>query len=186
MRIGAAMRPKTGENVCGDGYVVRWLNDGALIAVIDGLGHGPEAAAAAGAACSYVEAHQDESLGSLMRGLHRAIAHTRGAAVALVRIRPDAGEMIHTAVGNVEVVGLFQEEVRPLFAPGIVGYNMRRVVERSFRIHGGDVFVIHTDGVSQRLNLERYRHLEAQALAEAVLGHWGYGHDDATCVSVCC
>lgn len=186
MRIGAAMRPKQGEVECGDGYVVSWQNDGALIAVIDGLGHGPEAAAASRAALKHVEAHQDDSPSSLMRGLHHAIAHTRGAAVALVRVRPGAGEMTHSAVGNVEVVGLFREEVKPLFTPGIVGYNMRKVVEKSYPIHGGDVFVVYTDGVSQRFDLERYRHLGAQDLAEAVLTDWGKSHDDATCVSVCC
>ena len=186
MKIGAAMRPKNGEVECGDGYVVSWQDDDALIAVIDGLGHGPDAAAASRAAREYVEAHQEDSPGSLMRGLHKAMAHTRGAAIALVRIRPRAGEMTHSAVGNVEVVGLFQEGVKPWCAPGIVGYQVRRVVERSFPIHDGDVFVVHTDGVSRRFDLERYRHLAAQDLAEAVLTDWGKGHDDATCVSVCC
>ncbi len=186
MKIGAAMRPKPGEVECGDAYVVTWQDDGALIAVIDGLGHGPEAAAASRAAREHIEAHGGDSPGTLMQGLHKAMAHTRGAAVALMRIRPRAGEMLHSAVGNVEVAGLSKEDVRPLCTPGIVGYNMRRVVERSFPIHGGDILVAFTDGVSRRFDLEAYRHLEAQNLAEAVLIDWGKNHDDATCVSVFC
>lgn len=186
MKIGAAMRPKHGELECGDGYVVNWQDDGALIAVVDGVGHGHEAAAASRAVREYVKAHQDDSPGSLMWGLHKAMAHTRGAAVALVRMRPHGGEMTHSAIGNIEVVGLFQEEGNPLCTPGIVGYNVRRVVERVFSVHGGDLFVVHTDGVSQRFDLERYRHLGVQELAEAVLTDWGKGHDDATCVCVLC
>lgn len=186
MKIGAAIRPKRGEVECGDAYLVSWQDDGALIAVIDGLGHGPEAARASRAACAYIEAHEGDSPGTLMHGLHKALAHTRGAAVALMRIRPRAGEMTHSSVGNVEVAGLSKEEVRPLCTPGIVGYKMRRVVERCFPIHGGDILVVFTDGVSRRLDLEAYRHREAQDLAEAVLIDWGKDHDDATCVSVFC
>jgi negative regulator of sigma-B (phosphoserine phosphatase) len=186
VKVGAAMRPKAGEVECGDGYVVRWMEDGVVIAVIDGLGHGREAAHAARRAREYIENQDVDSLSPLMHGLHQAMTHTRGAAVALLRFRPSIGEMSHCAVGNVEVVGVFQEEVQPLCTPGIVGYNVRRVVERTFPVRAGDVVVVHTDGVSRRFDLERYQHLEAQALAEAVLSDWGKDHDDATCVSVRC
>ena len=186
MNIGAAMRPKPGEVECGDSFVVCWQEDGALVAVIDGLGHGPEAAAASGAASKYIEEHQSDSLRSLMEGLHLTLIHTRGAAVTLMRIRPGAGEMTHSAVGNVEVVGILQQGGKPLCVPGVVGCNLSRVVERRYPIRSGDVLVTHTDGISARFDLEHYRHLDAQAMADALLADWGRDHDDATCVSVCC
>jgi hypothetical protein len=186
MNIGAAMRPKPGEVECGDSYVIGWRDDGVVLAVIDGLGHGRDAAEASRTACAYIEHHQDDTLSSIMQGLHRAMTHTRGAAVTLMRIRPELGEMSHSGVGNVEVSGLCQEAVRPMCVPGVVGYSLRRVVERSFPIRAGDILVAHTDGVSRQFDIEQYRHLEAQALADAILADWAKDHDDATCVSVCC
>jgi len=186
MRIGAAIRPKPGEAECGDSYLVCPQGNETLVAVIDGLGHGPEAAAASRTARKYIVEHQEDSLRSLMEGLHQAMMRTRGAAVTLLRFQPDTGEMSHAAVGNVEVAGLFRESVRPLCTPGVVGCNLRKVVEKRFSIRSGDILVAHTDGVSRRFDLERYRHLGAQALADAVLADWGKDHDDATCVAVCC
>jgi len=52
--IGIAERPYPGETVSGDAYAVHWVGDACRIAVIDGLGHGPEAAKASASAISFV------------------------------------------------------------------------------------------------------------------------------------
>ena len=48
--VGVASKTLQGQSVSGDIHVVIPFNEGLLVAVIDGLGHGPEAAIASMAA----------------------------------------------------------------------------------------------------------------------------------------
>ena len=50
LEVGAVVVPVRGEVVCGDGYAVHQEADFSSIMVVDGLGHGPDAAACADAA----------------------------------------------------------------------------------------------------------------------------------------
>jgi hypothetical protein len=45
-----AARPAPGEEILGDQAVIAWGSEHALAAAVDGVGHGPQAAAAAQAA----------------------------------------------------------------------------------------------------------------------------------------
>ena len=70
---GVAVRARAGESECGDGHVVRSTPAGVLLAAIDGLGHGREAAAAAGNAARILEEHADEELPALVERCHEAL-----------------------------------------------------------------------------------------------------------------
>ena len=50
VEVGALWAPIAGEDECGDGWAVSCGDDGATILACDGLGHGPNAAAATNAA----------------------------------------------------------------------------------------------------------------------------------------
>lgn len=50
IEVAGATRPRPGEQRCGDAWLHLDLGDASLLAIVDGLGHGPEAAAAASAA----------------------------------------------------------------------------------------------------------------------------------------
>jgi len=52
-----ASRPLPGEVVCGDRHLIKPTTDGVLAAVVDGLGHGDEATAAAKTAIAVLESH---------------------------------------------------------------------------------------------------------------------------------
>src|SRR5690606_18180403 len=66
----------------GDLHVVAPFDGGVVVAVIDGLGHGPEAAHAARGAATVVTANAGAPLDSLLRGCHDALHHTRGVAMS--------------------------------------------------------------------------------------------------------
>ncbi len=183
--IGCASRPKPGEEVCGDRWLVVPRDEGLLVAVADGLGHGPQAAAAATAACRCLEQGAASApLDDLLRECDRAIAATRGAAVTVCFVDVVRGELRHAGVGNVEVHALAAAPIRPVTMPGVVGGGFRRAVQTAFPLHAGDLVAVFSDGVSSRLQLERYRHRDAQAAADAILHDWGKDHDDATCVVI--
>lgn len=182
MDIGSASRTMSGQTVCGDRYAVVRGEQQTLIVLADGLGHGPQAAAAAEAACEIVRANHELGLTELMRACGEGLRGTRGAAVALMRIHERDHSLDHVAIGNVEVVARSVHPIRPICLPGVVGGPMRKLFEQSFSLTRGDCVVAFTDGISSRLEIDKYRGRDAQAVAQAILDDWGKGHDDATCV----
>ena len=184
MQIEGISRPRVGERVCGDHYEVIPWGEEILIAVADGLGHGPEAAQAAQAACLFVKENAGEKLESLMLKCNRAITHTRGVALTIIRINPEVHSLAYIGVGNVEMQSLSQEPIRPINIPGIVGSKIRRVQETRHVLTPGDLLAVFTDGISNRFQLEKYRRQELKTIARTILEEHGKAHDDATCVIV--
>src|SRR5258706_4579589 len=94
----------SGEIESGDTCVVGTWPDRALVAVVDGLGHGREAAVAARCAATVLAERDDPSVIGLMRRCHAAMAATRGAAMSLAILNRADDAMIWLGVGNVEAV----------------------------------------------------------------------------------
>ena len=99
--VGAVCVPKSGEEVCGDGWAAADTADGYRLMMADGLGHGLGAAEAARAAVRCFE--RDPTLGpaAQVSAIHQALRGTRGAAVAVVNIDRRAGVAIFAGVGNI-------------------------------------------------------------------------------------
>ena len=96
--IAAAGRPRLGETVSGDHWAVDWDGFACRVAVIDGLGHGPEAAQAAEAAVATLAAHPELPPDEALRRCHVALKGTRGAAISIARVEPDTRRLAY-AVG---------------------------------------------------------------------------------------
>jgi negative regulator of sigma-B (phosphoserine phosphatase) len=182
--IGWVCRPKPGENRCGDEIVVCREHDPVLVAVVDGLGHGPQAAMAAQAAADFVLEHTDLPTESFFRACDRALIGTRGVAMSVVRIHESTSVMTFAGVGNVELTAVSREAMHAYPRPGVVGGRLRRVVEMSFRLHPGDTIAMFTDGISSRFELRRLLGPAAQQLAEDIVRIHGKDHDDASCACI--
>src|ERR1041385_347058 len=87
--------PMMGELANGDRAV--WRSDEArrtLFAVIDGLGHGPDASAAAQAAVECLQALSlDAPLHDMMEAVHDRLSGSRGAAATVCIVRARALEV---------------------------------------------------------------------------------------------
>src|SRR6266700_7377551 len=88
----------------GDRHVVATFPDGALVAVIDGLGHGTEAARAAKAAVYLIEACPHESVVDLIQHCHEALRRTRGAVMSLASFDARTSSITWAGVGSVDSV----------------------------------------------------------------------------------
>jgi negative regulator of sigma-B (phosphoserine phosphatase) len=95
--------PKIGESVNGDAVFVRRDDAGrVLLAIIDGLGHGPIAAEASQAAVTRLAtASLEAPVIETVRMVHDALHRTRGAAATFCLIRGQ--EMESCAIGNVQL-----------------------------------------------------------------------------------
>jgi serine phosphatase RsbU (regulator of sigma subunit) len=183
--VAAAARAYPGEPVNGDAWQVDRQGERVRISVIDGLGHGTEAARAASAAISFLEAHPDLDLAAAIEGCHRALAGTRGAAIGIATIDPSAQRLRFAGVGNIEA-RLWQggQEKRLSSARGIVGATLPRIRPDELELEEVWRLVIHSDGVSARFRLGDLlqTHRTLQELSDAILTGWGRATDDVTVV----
>lgn len=184
MQIGEVVRNYPGESVCGDTTVVIQLDQMVTVAVADGLGHGPEAALASKAFCSFVKKNHKKGLEQLMQGAHRALRSTRGVAASILRFDQSTDRLEFVGIGNIEVRTFSKNSVGPVSLPGVVGQQMRKCVVFEYEICAGDLFAIFSDGISSHFGLKKYRNLEAQETANAILVDHSKGTDDASCVVV--
>jgi serine/threonine protein phosphatase PrpC len=139
--------------VNGDAFVIKRWSASALVAVIDGLGHGQYAHRAAQAARQYVEMHFDQPLDAIFRGVGRTCRATRGVVMALVRF-DFAGDDIRfsfASVGNIETRVFGGANGQQFIVPrGIVSGNAPHPRVTDHRWDPGTVMVLHSDGVTAR------------------------------------
>src|SRR2546428_13671345 len=91
-----------GQTESGDRGLVTATSGGSLVAVVDGLGHGAEAAGAAKAAVSSLELHAQEPIIQLIRNCHRSLAGTRGVGMSVAEFYARAETMTWIGVGHDE------------------------------------------------------------------------------------
>lgn len=173
-----------GEQVCGDAVAIVRGDGHVLVAVVDGLGHGPQAAAAARALCAFAEGNAGKPLERLVEEATRAISDTRGAAAAFLDIDRDGGVLRFCGIGNIEAQAVSRAPIRPICMPGIIGRPLRKILAFEYALAPGDLLLLHTDGVSSRFSLSDFAGGAPQEIADAVLERHGKDHDDATCVVI--
>jgi len=182
--VGIVKRPCEGEVACGDACAVDETDSGLLVSVADGLGHGPHAETAALAFLAHVHADTELRLADIMATAREPLASTRGAAAALLRFNTATCRVEFTGVGNIHMHCVSDVAMQPVCAPGIVGKPVRKILPFAFEWPRRALVALCSDGISSRLRLEEYAHLEPQAIAEAILAEHGRAYDDATCVVV--
>jgi serine phosphatase RsbU (regulator of sigma subunit) len=184
--IATAARPHPTETINGDAWHVDWHTDGCRIAVIDGLGHGPEAAAAASRAREVLTASPDANPVDALRLCHEALRATRGAAIGIATIAPPVMRVTYAGVGNVEARLITSgRTLRLPSSRGIVGAVLPTIRPIEATLEPEWLLLIHSDGVSERIDLSGISDVhvaDLQSLADSVLTRWGRTADDATVV----
>jgi serine phosphatase RsbU (regulator of sigma subunit) len=178
---GAAL----GGGVSGDLHVVATFDGGALVGAIDGLGHGPEAAAAANAAARVLEENPGEELTDLFARCHEALRPTRGAVMSLASFDARADRLTWLGVGNVDAVLVRPDgKAREALAPrgGVVGYQLPPMHAASTSIDRGDLVVFATDGVRWGFAADLACGESPGVIAETVLARYAKHDDDALVV----
>ncbi|HEX2213714.1 MAG TPA: SpoIIE family protein phosphatase [Mycobacterium sp.] len=183
----AVRRPHPDEEICGDLPVALDVGAGAaLFGVLDGLGHGQPAAAAAERAAEVLSGARAEPLDVLMQRCHRELIDTRGVAMTLARIDFGTDTLSWLGIGNVAAdlvaKGTTGAEVRSsaLLAGGIVGYRMPNMLStHQVSMGPGDLLIIASDGVAE----DHFDNIDfatpATAIAEELVSRHGKDTDDA-------
>jgi len=186
--IGIAHLARPGELQSGDRCVVKTAARRTLIGVIDGVGHGREAAVAADAAAEVLETFAGESVSPLLRRCHERLRTTRGAAITLLVLDAAASAAEWVGAGNVAVV-LLQTELSGakrcrelLVRGGIAGSLLPSTDALTLAVRGGDTIVVATDGLRRTFVNGVASGESPQRLAEQLLAQYGTAQDDALVV----
>jgi anti-sigma regulatory factor (Ser/Thr protein kinase) len=184
-QVGAVAVAKRGEEVCGDGMAL--LRDGTMVSamVVDGLGHGVMANAAAQEACRlFLAAGFIRSPAAAVQKLHAGLRRTRGVAVGVVTLDLAASQAVFSGLGNIAGLAAAGGNIRRFVSMnGIAGHTAGSLKEFIYPCEGpGLVIVLHSDGVSANWSLDRYPGLSsrhASLIAAVLLRDCGRGRDDA-------
>lgn len=182
---GVATLALAGQRESGDLHLVRAVEGGACVAVVDGLGHGEEAAAAAKTAVATVERFAHEPPLAVLQRCHEALIGTRGVVMSLATFDASRGTMTWLGVGNVE--GVLQHadwsersaRVSLVTRGGILGGDLPVVQAAIVPVARGDTLVFATDGVRQEFVADISLREPPQRLADQILARFGKGTDDA-------
>jgi negative regulator of sigma-B (phosphoserine phosphatase) len=179
-------RPLPGEELSADLAACMPVGDGALLAAIDGLGHGAEAAEAAEIARDTIAAHSSEPLASLLRLCHVGLAGTRGAAITLARVQCGAGMLHWVGVGNVQAYLVRRTEwghgsmaASALLFGGTVGYRLPPIRDSVVELRPNDLVIMATDGLSQHFVSEIAIGQPVDRIASTILEGHARATDDA-------
>jgi negative regulator of sigma-B (phosphoserine phosphatase) len=184
-----ATRSLGGDAASGDLAVVVPGPGGALVAGIDGVGHGSEAARAARMAGEVVRAAASRDLALLVDRCHAALRGTRGAAISLAFVSAD-GALTWLGVGNVEgrVLSGDPSASRPkcslALARGIAGHELPVVRTAAVEVRPGDVLVFATDGVDPSFADALTPSGSTRAITERIMARHRKPTDDALVVAV--
>ena len=178
---GVAMRPLSGETESGDIAVVESSAGVTLVAVIDGLGHGPHAATAARTAADILQSGVGQDVAVLVRRCHQALEQTRGASISLATIDVGDHSMTWVAIGNIE--GRLVERGFPnrsiLPAAGVAGVELPRLQPETLGLRRGSTLIFSTDGVHTGFSDSLAASGSPQQIAERIMKEHGKSTDDA-------
>lgn len=190
-QLGVISLPKPGEDCCGDLWYFSALEQparGAVLAVADGLGHGPDAAKAARAALGAVADGESQAPVELLDRAHQRARATRGAAVAVAVFTHDETQLQYAAVGNVACCICDGGPRRALLnSNGTVGHRLPKLQSVAAEWPVDALLIMYSDGISTQWNLEQYPGLLSRhpALVAAVLYRdFGRRTDDTTVIVI--
>lgn len=181
-----AIQVREGEIMSGDHYLICREENRVLVAVVDGIGHGPEAADASQRAVSILKTHAAEPLVSLFSLCHHELKNSRGVVMSLAAFDSANNNLSWLGVGNVlgrllhaDKTLLYPEEELLTYS-GVIGHAMPPVLVFSvLPVSKGDVLILATDGVEQDFAKSLHIGRSSHQLANDILSQHSKGTDDA-------
>jgi phosphoserine phosphatase RsbX len=190
---GVATRALARQNVSGDLSLIAPFPGGALIAVVDGLGHGEDAVTAARLAVTTLREHAQESVVLLLQRCHEQLKGTRGVVMSLASVRVDDGLLTWAGVGDVEGIllrgspGANPARESLLLRGGVIGYQLPPLRAATLPVSRRDVLIFATDGIHSNFTQERLLRDPLtrlapdgpRQLAAHIIAQYGKATDDA-------
>jgi anti-sigma regulatory factor (Ser/Thr protein kinase) len=180
---GGLTVPKSGELLSGDKWAIADLGSVAYCLLVDGLGHGIEAAEAANLAVKRFKENTSKPPTEIMRAMHKALRGTRGAVGAVAQIDKENNRLHFCGLGNIAGIVVGENERKHLTSMnGTIGYEARKFSEFTVPWSQDSLLVMHSDGLSSKTfeDIDSIRGLSAPIIAAWLYQRYSKGSDDST------
>jgi len=188
LATGVILQAKSGEAVCGDAWAVLPGQGRIVVFVVDGLGHGPDAAAAARAAIESVEKNAHRAAPDMMDAVHNAMRPTRGGAGAVALLQPDKELCTFCGIGNIAASIRANGATRSMVSHnGTLGHQVRKIQDFQYPFPKGSLLIMHSDGIATHWDLADYPGIEARHpafVSAALFRDHSRGRDDLTALAL--
>lgn len=180
-----ATLPLPGQTESGDLSLSKRVGKGTLVAVVDGLGHGQEAASSAHAAIGAVDRYSREPLLDQVRRCHDALVGMRGVVLGLAFLDPQSATMTWLGVGNIGGVLLradpASKPARVSLVPnaGFIGAEQTHPTTRVVPLALGDTVILYSDGIKDGFTESLVLANTPQEIADFIMARHAKGNDDA-------
>lgn len=188
-RYGGINIPLGDTGASGDAWAVT-ADQRIAALVVDGLGHGEEAAVSARAAVAVFDLKPVTDPADFLRRAHDAMRGTRGAVAAACVINPAAGQLSFAGVGNIAGVVASGADKQALVSnPGTLGTQLLvpNIRVRQYRWPPGATLFMSSDGIRTGFNQSTYPGLlghDPAVVAAAMHRDFTRSTDDATILVV--
>ena len=183
LEIMAISVPRPGEQNCGDGFAAFHTEEHSSLFVVDGLGHGDEAAKAAALAVATFSKDPFVDSVTIAQAIHGQLAGTRGAAMALIQIDYLKNQVSFVGVGNISC------RIHTRFAskgcvssPGIVGSKMGSLKQYDYDWGPDARLLAYSDGIKSSAQLGELLAKSAVLAAGEIYRDYNRATDDTTVV----
>lgn len=188
LETGSFVRTATGHFVGGDLAIVQTHDDYIFLALVDVLGHGPQAYYTALELEEVILGWKDKfDILTLMKALHEHQKQGRGAVISLCTIESLSGDVRYVGIGNATCRTMGEHSHHMLTREGVVGHTLRTPSVERMTLEQHDVMLLYSDGVTSHFEIEEPSQLFFDPLdhvARRVVEQFGRDHDDASCIAV--
>ena len=187
LEVASFARPCFGERVSGDTVVIEHRGDILFLAIVDALGHGPQANIVANRAELFLRKDWSSDVLDTLRRLHSELKGTIGAAAGICVVNSVTRDVRYSGVGNTVLRTFGSPTTRLISTDGIIGSRMRNPAVRAARLNDSGLMLLYTDGVSDRFDVEQYPQIlyhSVSAIARKIVARFGKPYDDATCMAM--
>lgn len=179
-------QPYPGQRVSGDCAVIKEVDGGYFLGLVDVLGHGIEANAVAVPIERFLQNRGSGKPGDVLRELDGFLKGSRGAAAGLAFLETATGTITYAGIGNTVARILGGTGASLVSRDGIVGGNSRAPSLVTAKLDRRDILLMYTDGVRSNFARGDYPQVlsdTARTIAQQVVERFGKEHDDATCIA---
>lgn len=187
--IRSIVLPKPGETACGDAFYYKISKDKLKLILGDGLGHGPEAAAAAQMAIEAFKICPDDDPCEIAKFLNASVRKTRGLVATIAVCDLKVKEWQLCGVGNIATRIQSAAVVKSHIAyNGIIGMNLPRTLN-SMRIstERNQYLILCSDGIKTKWEISKWPGIlryDPSILAAAIYKDHARHTDDMS-VAIC-
>lgn len=164
--------PKAGELVSGDKWCIASDGEKTHCLLVDGLGHGIEAAEAANLAVKRFKENLSKPPKVVLEIVHKSLRGSRGAVGAIAQIDQRDGKLDFCGLGNISAIVVEETSRKHMTSlNGTLGYEARKMQEFTHLWRSDSVLLMHSDGLSSKTFEDIYT---IQSQPAPIIAAWLY------------